>query len=78
MQKYWPDFNLDDFDVYKSSTYLYQRSNFSDFRGPQTPHITTIFEKNLQTILNVNKSAWHIFGTIWDTFRIPTASPFQE
>ena len=38
------------------------------FRGPQTPHITTIFEKNLQTILfYVNKSACHILGTICDT-----------
>ena len=38
------------------------------FGGPQTPHITTIFEKNLQTILfYVNKSACHILGTICDT-----------
>ena len=39
--------------------------NLSD---PQTPHITTIFEKCLQTILfYVNKSACHIFSTICDT-----------
>ena len=38
------------------------------FRGPQTPHVTTIFEKILQTILfYVNKSACHILGTICDT-----------
>ena len=31
------------------------------FRGPQTPHVTTIFEKILQTILfYVNESACHI------------------
>ena len=49
------------------------------FGGPQTPHITTIFEKILQTILfYVNKSACHIFGTICDTFRIPIlARPFE-
>ena len=42
------------------------------FRGPQTPHVTTIFEKILQTILfYANKSACHIFGTICDTFRLP-------
>ena len=40
------------------------------FGGPQTPHITTIFENFLQTILfYVNKSACHIFGTICDTGR---------
>ena len=39
--------------------------NLSD---PQTPHITTIFENFLQTILfYVNKSAYHKFGTICDT-----------
>ena len=38
------------------------------FRGPQTPHVTTIFEKILQTILfYVNESACHILGTICDT-----------
>ena len=38
------------------------------FGGPQTPHITTIFEKILQTIfLYVNESACYILGTICDT-----------
>ena len=41
---------------------------FLIFRGPQTPHVTTIFEKILQTILfYVNESACHILGTICDT-----------
>ena len=47
------------------------------FRGPQTPHVTTIFEKILQTILfYVNESACHILGTICDTskFTSPLAS----
>ena len=45
------------------------------FRGPQTPHITTIFEKNLQTILfYVNKSACHILGTICDTSKFTMAA----
>ena len=43
------------------------------FGGPQTPHITTIFGKNLQTILfYVNKSACHILGTICDTSKFTT------
>ena len=43
------------------------------FRGPQTPHVTTIFEKILQTILfYVNKSACHILGTIRDTGKFTT------
>ena len=42
------------------------------FRGPQTLHITTIFEEILQLILfHANKSACHIIGKICDTFRIP-------
>ena len=37
---------------------------------PKTPHIRTIFEKDLQTILfYVNKSACHIFVTICNNFR---------
>ncbi len=48
------------------------------FGGPQTPHITTIFEKFLQTILfYVNKSAYHIFGTICDTGIFPTETPLS-
>ena len=42
-------------------------------RGLQTPHITTMFEKILQTILfYVNKSACHILGTICDTSKFTT------
>ena len=44
--------------------------NLSD---PQTPHITTIFENFLQTILfYVNKSACYILVTICEPCRIPT------
>ena len=43
--------------------------NLSD---PQTPHITSIFEKNLQTILfYVNKNASYILVTICEPSRIP-------
>ena len=46
------------------------------FGGPQTPHITTIFEKFVQTILfYVNKSAYHKFGTICDTGIFPMECP---
>ena len=44
--------------------------NLSD---PQTPHITTIFENFLQTILfYVNKSACYILVTTCEPCRIPT------
>ena len=36
------------------------------FRGPQTPHTSTNFQKNF-----VNKNACHILGTICEPFRIP-------
>ena len=56
----------------KCSIYDVKHPIFLIFRGPQTPHTATIFEKNLGTILFYeNKSACHIFGTICDTFRIP-------
>ena len=46
--------------------------NLSD---PQTPHITTIVEKILQTILfYVNKSACYILVTICEPCRIPTGA----
>ena len=43
------------------------------FGGPQTPHITTIFQKILETILfYVNKSACTILGTNCDTCKFTT------
>ena len=58
--------------VSKCSIYDVKHPIFLIFRGPQTPHTATIFEKILQTILFYeNKSACHILGTICDTFRIP-------
>ena len=59
--------------VSKSSIYDVKSPISLIFGGPQTPHITTIFEKNLQTILfYVNKSACHILGTICDTGKFTT------
>ena len=59
--------------VSKCSIYDVKHPIFLIFRGPQTPHTATIFEKILQTILFYeNKSAYHIFGTIGNTFRIPS------
>ena len=57
--------------VSKCSIYDVKHPIFLIFRGPQTPHTATIFEKILQTILFYeNKGACHILGTICDTFRI--------
>ena len=65
--------------VSKCSIYDVKHPIFLIFRGPQTPHTATIFEKILGTILFYeNKSACHIFGTICDTFRIPKYSIFQN
>ena len=64
--------------VSKCSIYDVKHPIFLIFRGPQTPHTATIFEKILQTILFYeNKSACHILGTICDTFRIPNALPLS-
>ena len=49
--------------------------NLSD---PQAPHITTIFEKILQTILfYVNKNASYILVTICEPSRIPNIASMQ-
>ena len=51
------------------------------FRGPQTPHIATIFEKILQIILfHANKIACYIMYKNCGTFRISfvEAKPFFE
>ena len=65
--------------VSKCSIYDVKHPIFLIFRGPQTPHTATIFEKISGTILFYeNKSACHIFGTICDTFRIPNVAPLEE
>ena len=63
--------------VSKCSIYDVKNPISPIFRGPQTPHIATIFEKILQTILfYINESACHIFVTICNTFRFSTVRPF--
>ena len=61
--------------VSKCSIYDVKNPISPIFRGPQTPHIATIFEKILQTILfYINESACHIFVTICNTFRFSNVS----
>ena len=60
--------------VSKCSIYDVKNPISPIFRGPQTPHIATIFEKILQTIIfYVNKNASYILVTICEPSRIPTA-----
>ena len=62
--------------VSKCSIYDVKSPMSPIFRGPQTPHIATIFEKILQTILfYINESACHIFVTICNTFRFSNTHP---
>ena len=61
--------------VSKCSTYNVKNPISLIFRGPQTPHIATIFEKILQTILfYVNKDACYILVMICEPSRIPRPS----
>ena len=60
--------------VFKCSKYDVKNPFSPIFRGPQTPHIATIFENISQTILfYIYESARHIFVTICNTFRFSTA-----